>query len=127
VAKKALPASTFRSSKTQSVEALATVMSNSFLFLLEILMITRDGTLWIRHRRPFRLAFVVFWALLAYAHHTDRKDLYPLIAIALVTALVMKRREHSSLARMLEIDEVKQKTTSSESGLYDRKIDHNLE
>jgi hypothetical protein len=98
-------------------------MANSFLGILIILMVVRDLTLLTRHRRPFRLAFLVFWVLLACAHFTGRSALYPLIGVSLIVALVMKRREHSGLAGMLDGETGKRKSSPSGMGVWDREMD----
>ncbi len=99
------------------------MVANLFLAILIVLMIVRDLSLLVRHRRPFRLAFVVFWVLLAGAHFTGRSSLYPLIAVSLIAALVMKRRELSDLTGLLAGETGKRKSSPSSMGLWDREMD----
>jgi hypothetical protein len=100
-----------------------TMVANSFLTILIVLMIVRDLSLLIRHRRPFRLAFTVFWVLLACVHFTGRSTLYPLIGASLIVALVMKRRDLSGVAGMLDGARGKRKSSPSGMGLWDREMD----
>jgi uncharacterized membrane protein YesL len=99
------------------------MMVNSLLAILIILMIVRDLSLLIRHRRPFRLAYLVVWVLLACSLFTGRSALYPLILASLIAAVVMKRRELSVSARMLEGEAGKAKSSPSGMGLWDREMD----
>jgi hypothetical protein len=97
--------------------------ANSFLSILIVLMIVRDLSLFVRERRPFRLAFSVFWILLACAHFTGRSTFYPLIGMSLVVALVMKYRAHSGLSATLQEEKDKKVPLPSAQGLWDREID----
>ena len=99
------------------------MLANSFLAILIVSMIVRDPSLLVRHRRPFRLAFVVFWVLLAGALFTGRSSLYPLIGLSLIAALVMKRREFSDLNRLLAGETGKKTSSPTEVGLWDREMD----
>ncbi len=101
------------------------MVANSFLTILIVLMIVRDLSLFVRERRPFRLAFAVFWILLAFAHFTRRSTLYPLIGMSLVVALVMKHRAHRGLSGILheEKDKKGPAPSASAQGLWDREID----
>jgi hypothetical protein len=100
---------------------------NRFLIILIAFMIVRDGILLVRHRRPFRLAFVAFWVLLACAHFTRRTELYLVIALTLLAALGMRRRELSEVARVLEEKAPgKPDPAAAKSELWDREFDGNV-
>ena len=101
------------------------MVANSFLSILIVLMIVRDLSLFVRERRSFRMAFAVFWILLACAHFTRRSTLYPLIGISLVVALVMKHRAYAGWSGILhdEKDQKEPAPSASAQGLWDREID----
>jgi hypothetical protein len=105
------------------------MIGNLFLAILFVVMIVRDGGLWARHRRPYRLAFVVFWSLLLYVHVRRVSGLYLAIGFALMAALWLKRREYSTIAGNLKAGADKKLlapksgVSSSDSGLWDREFD----
>ncbi len=95
-------------------------MANFFLAVLIGLMVIRDGSLLVRHRRPFRLAFVAFWVLLGYALFSGRSEPYPILALLFVTALVLRRRDLRNVIKLFEPTASK---TAPGAGVWDRDLD----
>ena len=98
------------------------MIANLLLAILIVLMIARDGSLAVRHRRPFRVAFLVFWVLLLAVHWTGRTVFNPAVAVCLVVALGLKIREVSRLAKKRDSTE-KPGPHAKVPSLRDREID----
>jgi hypothetical protein len=75
--------------------------ANTLLSALIAIMVVRDCALWFRYRRPYRLAYAVFWTFLGYVHFANRPSLMPGVVVALVIAFWLKKREPVELAKML--------------------------
>jgi hypothetical protein len=96
--------------------------ANLLLVMLIVLMIVRDGSLAVRHRRPFRLAFLVFWLLLLAAHLTGRNIFYPAVGTCLVVAIGLKISEVSRLGKKIKGSGM-YGPHSKVPSLWDREID----
>jgi hypothetical protein len=98
------------------------MVANQFLAVLIVLMIARDGSLAVRHRRPFRFALLAFWVLLLAAQITNRTIFYPAVATCWVVAMWLKMREVSHLTEKLK-GAGKLGSSTKVPSLWDREID----
>ena len=77
-----------------------------------------------RYRRPYRVAFLAFWGLLLYVHLARRDDLYPLILVCLIAAVVMRRREPANVARLMRRELARREQAGQGSrGTWDDDLD----
>ncbi len=96
---------------------------NWFLTLLFFAMLVYHGYYLARYRRPYRIAFLGFWGLLAYAHLVRQEDLYPLIGLSLVVAIYMRKREPAAVAKIVRQDfERAGKPSSHSQGVWDKDL-----
>jgi hypothetical protein len=117
------------STQASSAKSVLT-MVNLLLALLSVVMIIRDGRLWVLHRRPYRLAFMAFWVLLLYSHvHRAPGRFMAIVLLALVAAMWLKQREYSNLAASLKhaadgkVVTPNSGVSTANSGLWDREFD----
>jgi hypothetical protein len=119
-----------RGSVAHSPEKSVLMIVNLLLALLFVLMILRDGGLWVRHRRRYRLVFVLFWSLLLYVHVHRLPDRYLLIVlVAFVAAICLKVREYANISWALKkgggenLLAPKSGVSPTGPGLWDREFD----
>lgn len=68
---------------------------NIFLEVLILVMAVREAVLAFRQRRTYRYLLLLFWVLLLLARHTGETSLYPVLAVALIGANVLRLRDQA--------------------------------